>query len=434
MVRFTLLFTCLLTLTGPRATAQERLTPRRISAPIQERGTYHVATGTWLPRSAAASFASDVLYNNSAPAGYFFGATPTWDPVDEGRIPSTASSGIVGTADGYEVDCYSFAYCSNDPGSILQITVFLDLYAPCSDVDDGDVPLAGFLATGLPAGTPTGGQGCWTVAFDLSNTTLTFVMSGDGDGTWDNDANTDSFGWLCSYPTSTPTNGTGPIIAGNCAGGGSTSIPPKGFGTAFAGTPGATDATGLGTGDCFWIDANDGGVLTPNANGGCFFFGGCNNQTGSGANPWGGFYLLLFGTKKDEECGTRYCSSRVNQTGARAILTADCTDPGADLVLTSAPVPDTAGQFFYGPMMLGGALSLGDGLRCVGGMTSRVLPFINAGMMMQQPSTATFTVNYTAPYAVGLVGTQHFQHWFRSETSNGTGSGTSDAIAIDFGP
>ena len=65
-------------------------------------------------------------------------------------------------------------------------------------------------------------------------------------------------------------------------------------------------------------------------------------------------------------------------------------------------------------------------------MTQRLLPFINAGMMMQLPNTATFTVNYKAPYALGLFGTQHFQHWFRSSLASGSGFNTSDAIAITF--
>ena len=83
-------------------------------------------------------------------------------------------------------------------------------------------------------------------------------------------------------------------------------------------------------------------------------------------------------------------------------------------------------------MMLDDGTMLGEGLRCVGGMTSRLLPFITAGMMMQLPNTATFTVNYTAPCASGLTGTKYFQHWFRSGLTTGTGSNTSDALEITF--
>ena len=133
-----------------------------------------------------------------------------------------------------------------------------------------------------------------------------------------------------------------------------------------------------------------------------------------------------------EGCGVPFCSSLPNATGARAILTCTGEDPNTDLAFSASPVPNTIGMFFFGPMALGGAASLGDGLLCVGGMTTRITPFVNAGMMMQPPNTANLSVSYTAPYAVGLVGERHFQYWFRSGLSTGTGSNTSDAISITF--
>ncbi|MFT5052383.1 MAG: hypothetical protein ACI8QZ_003816 [Chlamydiales bacterium] len=133
-----------------------------------------------------------------------------------------------------------------------------------------------------------------------------------------------------------------------------------------------------------------------------------------------------------DECAcVSYCASLPNATGSAALLT--CSgDPGSSLVLTSTPVPNTTGQFFYGPMMLAGGSSLGDGLRCVGGATTRILPFVSAGMMMQAANTASISLNYTAPYASGLTGTQNFQYWFRSGLGTGTGSNTSNAIAVTF--
>ena len=126
-----------------------------------------------------------------------------------------------------------------------------------------------------------------------------------------------------------------------------------------------------------------------------------------------------------------YCVSTPNASGGAAVLT--CTGaPNSSLELTSTPVPNTTGQFFFGPMMLAGGSALGDGARCVGGSLTRILPFVNAGMMMQLANTATIAVNYTAPYASGLTGTKYFQHWFRSGLSTGTGSNTSDALEISF--
>lgn len=77
-------------------------------------------------------------------------------------------------------------------------------------------------------------------------------------------------------------------------------------------------------------------------------------------------------------------------------------------------------------------MSLGDGLRCVGGPTTRILPFVNAGMMMQAPNTVYQPIDYTTPYASGLTGDQNFQYWFRSGLATGAGSNTSDALTIQF--
>ena len=126
-----------------------------------------------------------------------------------------------------------------------------------------------------------------------------------------------------------------------------------------------------------------------------------------------------------------YCPSLPNATGSPAVLSFS-GDPSSSLVLTSAPVPNTSGQFFFGPMMLSGGSTLGDGVRCVGGVTTRLLPIVVAGMMMQPPNTATLTVNYTAPYAAGLTGRKYFQHWFRSGLDTGTGSNASSGLEISF--
>ena len=131
----------------------------------------------------------------------------------------------------------------------------------------------------------------------------------------------------------------------------------------------------------------------------------------------------------DPSCQS-YCSANPNATGSAATIT--CSgDPASSLVLTSTPVPNSLGQFFYGNMMLLGN-PFGDGFLCVGGMTQRIFPFVSAGMMMQPPNTATFAVDYAAPYATGLIGTRHFQHWFRSGLVTGAGFNTSDAVSVTF--
>ena len=142
----------------------------------------------------------------------------------------------------------------------------------------------------------------------------------------------------------------------------------------------------------------------------------------------GDSYLARWGC--DSPTCASFCSSLPNATGSPAELT--CSgEPGSSLTLTSAPVPDTTGQFLFGPTMLQGS-PFGDGLRCVGGTPRPLTPFVHAGMMMQPPNTATFVIDYAAPYASGLVGTQYFQHWFRSGLATGSGFNTSNGLAVTF--
>ena len=162
----------------------------------------------------------------------------------------------------------------------------------------------------------------------------------------------------------------------------------------------------------------------------------------NGIAPATGTYTLILSDSGATETGdynldfTRdgcvsFCASNPNATGFPALITCE-GDPNLNLTLTASPVPNTVGQFFFGPMMLSGSASLGDGLRCVGGASTRILPLVTAGMMMQAPNAAALSLDYTAPYAAGLSGTQHFQFWFRSGLQTGTGSNTSDGVSITF--
>ena len=109
---------------------------------------------------------------------------------------------------------------------------FYDHYGPCTDIDNASNPavvVAQFTAAGvLPGSSTSGVQSCWFVSFDLSNTTLAFVLSGDGDGTWDNDPLLDSFGWA-TIVNNTGLGGEGPLIAGACP----PQSPAPGVGTVF---------------------------------------------------------------------------------------------------------------------------------------------------------------------------------------------------------
>ena len=119
MLRSSLFSSSALALLCVVASAQSALTPQKITAPIKDRGTYHLATGTWTRANPSVNFNSDVLFNNSARTGYFFGTTAGWNTVDHGRIPSltspTSPTSVTGTFDRYTIDCFQIGYCSNIP-------------------------------------------------------------------------------------------------------------------------------------------------------------------------------------------------------------------------------------------------------------------------------------------------------------------------------
>jgi len=440
MLRSSLFSSSALALLCVTASAQSTLTPQKITAPIKDRGTYHLATGTWTRTSPSNNFNSEVLFNNTAVSGYFFGTTAGFNTVDHGRIPSTSSpagpDSVAGNADIYTIDCFQIGYCSNIPaagGGVDFVINFYDGYGPCTDVDaPGAGAVAGFFGTGLAGGTPASTQGCWTASFDLANTTVTFTLGGDADGTWDNVANADSFGWGLDMTNATSANGTGPFIAGNCPVGGVT-VPQRGFGTKFGGVSGATDATGLGTNDFFWIDsAILGSSMSPN--GGCFFFGGCTpGVVGPAHNPYGGYWLQLFGTKgAGAPTGTAYCSSTINASGSQAVMS--FSGGTQSLVLTVDGLPNGSGQLFSGSMGFEtpGMAMLGDGPLCAAMNVVRINPILSAGMMMQSANQVSLALVYTAPYASSLSGLRYFQHWFRSTLGTGTGSNGSSGIKVTF--
>ena len=91
---------------------------------------------------------------------------------------------------------------------------FYDCYAACSSAAL-PAPTAAFNLVNVPAGSAVGSIGCWLITFDLANTTLAFNLGGDCNGTYDNLASTDNFGW--SWTQSIPTTGSnaGPILAGD---------------------------------------------------------------------------------------------------------------------------------------------------------------------------------------------------------------------------
>jgi hypothetical protein len=383
--------------------AGSRLLP--VTAPLRRAGVYHVATGTWTRNASLANVTGpDTIYNNTCYVVYYAPQIVGEKWQHRSRVPSrsgpTTPSVFWGTArndeapgchDSYTVDGFEFAYCSSAVSGVGYLEEFANSYTQCGHSDM--VPDYSFPVTGLPGGTPSGGQKCWIVDIDLSSTTPPFVLSADGDGTYVGPSTLEQFGWSFGrIGPFTPGDSTGPLVAGNF-----TYVPHMGTGTPCSGTDGtiwdnpivlAEEGTGMASNDFFRATAT-----SPIAyNGpGCYDFGG---------NPHADFWLKLFA---DAQCPpvtplTDYCFP--GEGGIHACTTCSPANPpaahgrgcdnfgqvtgGAQLVATGASrvSQDTivlTSQFENNTaltvLMQGTAttnLVYGAGVRCVGGLLKRL--------------------------------------------------------------
>ncbi len=129
--------------------------------------------------------------------------------------------------------------------------------------------------------------------------------------------------------------------------------------------------------------------------------------------------------------GTSYCTANPNSTGAPAAISAEGSDSvsAADLTLTSKPVPNQPGIFFYAPNQI--QVPFGNGFLCVGGGIAR-LPVLFAS-----EHVATFTLDFGSLPAIGQINpgdTWNFQHWYRDPAGGGAAFNTSDGVSISFTP
>ena len=441
------------------ASAQDTLQVTK-TGPIKNAGVYHMASKTWTRNpGGAANFGPDTVYANDAGSGYFWwdpaggwggGALDTdgnpmpSETLDEGRIPRTynadgvpwtplgSGSGGVGTSGdpgaigagiggytgladhaGYVVDGFEFSYCADDLSADFSYHHdFIESYTICGGGVGIDVPGSMATRTGgydgggvdLPNGTLPGGTGvagsfaCWIVTIDLQNTTIEWLMEGDGgDQNWDGSFATDNFGWehtMSGVLASTPTtfNGAGAVVTlGSFAGpilAGDASWVFRGEGTYYNVIPanvgpgadvvgvghtnpvtGTLAGTGLGNDfDAFQWNAGPGA--------GCYWFGGYVNPNGpfNPQSPPGDFWLKLYAEAADKDfLGTvdSACATTVNSTGVRARISlvggsgAACGD--VDLAFHVDRVP--VNQFGYlafstGSNTTGGGITSGSGKIC----------------------------------------------------------------------
>jgi len=215
------------------------------------------------------------------------------------------------------------------------------------------VPDVTFNVTGLPPGTSTGGQLCWTVDVDLDGAGTSFTLQADGDGTYLGPSTSETFGYSQGPTTASMTTAqaTGPIMVGNFTWTGGPAHPNL---QPCSGTDGtiwdspinlAESGTGMASNDFF---RSTGATVFPSGPG-CYTFGGA----GSAQNQHSDFWLKLFsnanctpaspmvqncfpGTGSVINCP---CGQPANATGGCANFGATATSGGR---LTASGTPSLA--------------------------------------------------------------------------------------------
>lgn len=433
LLRFTLSAAGAMVLAGS-AFAQQGLQPKPVTAPVKDAGVYHVATGTWTRGVSAVALAGpEVIYDNTCTVGFYVGLPAGSDNLDGGRLPSTSSpsntNSLTGLYDDYEVNGFSVGYCSFEPLVTSLGIGFFDCYAECANAGAGyPSPTAAFNLVNVPAGTAVGSIGCWLITFDLANTTLAFNMGGDCNGTYDNVASTDNFGW--SWTQSIPTTGSnaGPLLAGDPLGLFNASCGGVGGNTTFAG---AVAAPGSGIGNLDQFEAA--GTLT-----GCFWFGGY-----SAANPYAGFFFQMQGDAGNvtaDNTGNAYCfgdgtgatcpCAAFGQTGEGCLNTtgtngATLTGSGNASISADTFQLDVAGVPGAKPgIVLRGINQIsnpvGDGILCAAGQSARSQVQITSNGATTYANFAGAAFGASA-YAPGTA--TNYAFWYRDPGNACTGSG-----------
>jgi len=439
-----------LLLASPDLVAQatsERLLP--VSSPVRDAGTYHLSTGAWTRAQASVAFSGpEVLYDNTCTTGYFNGLDPGQGMVDSGRLPSVASGGL---ADVYSINGFETAYCSYESSPITIQVSFWDCYESCDDVYDlpSTPPVAQFALSGMPAGGPSGSQGCWVVSIDLTNTSLDFTLGGDCDGALDGDSSLDNFTWIWTVPGGTTgTVGSGPQLGGDPAQAFNPSCGGVGDGTTFPGYDPALPGTGLGNLDQFTVLPCTTFVC------GCYWFGGYSGANGAstpGSNPWSGYYLELLGEGlPPPNTGTSTCDAAGGHCPctSNGLAGSGCPNsfgPGARLVGSgNAAVTDDSFELTVEAaaagkpgLVLAGTVDLSPGissvpdsagLLCVGGSTARgEVVFTDAQGAAPLPTFQGGLYGQAANVTPGSTAVYTF--WYRDP---GTACAPNDTPAADF--
>ncbi len=439
--------------------AQQNLSSRLmpITAPIQHLGVYHVATGTWTRNATIAHIAGpDIIYNNTCSEVYFgvmnsgeewqhrsripSPSGPTWPSVFYGAPRNDEAPGCLTS---YTVDGFQVAYCSGlIGGGITWRHKFASNYRECALSDM--VPDYTFTITGLPGGTATGAEQCWILDVDTNVTTPAFVLSADGDGTYDGSTYglNDQFGWGNgpTAPAFTIYAYTGPIVAGNytwLGGAGGPLTPCTGTDGTIWDAPInlAEEGTGMSGNDFFRITGP-----TPQVPAGCYVFQG---------TPYPDLHLKLFA---NTGCPTASPMVDFCLPGQNGVIACPCNNPptgtgmgcsnfvpwangscllyatgiaslAADsLTFTSMGENSTSLTIFLqGTASIPTGVVYGAGVRCVSGILKRLYTGVAYGWIrrpgLSDPDVHTRSATLGNP--IGAGETRYYMTYYRDPAAAG---------------
>lgn len=221
---------------------------RRVTTPVVDAGTLHLANGVWTPADETTQAPGATVFNNDAAQPYYLALRSGEEVADFGRIPgATPIAPMVGSEHGQTVDGFQFAYTTRERrGRFGYIVSFFDNYS------SGDSPLerepvAVIELMDLPGAPRAGEPASYKVTVNLRFSPYDFILGRDEEG-----GGADArFGWSLSC-TNTRHGAGGPILAGDPLG----DFGPAaatGDGTSFNANVGAP-GTGLGSEDAFWAE------------------------------------------------------------------------------------------------------------------------------------------------------------------------------------
>jgi hypothetical protein len=160
-----------------------------------------------------------------------------------------------------------------------------------------------------------------------------------------------------------------------------------------------------------------------------------------------GYMDVLSASRHDDEIawypnlgpcgGTTYCVTSPNTSGPGAhIFSSGEAAIAANTFTLEAigAVPSQVAIFYYGTEAT--SAPFGEGVRCVGGLTTRLLP----PLFIDGAGTAERHVDFTSPPASVGTGhitsgsTWHFQFWYRDPGGGPVGFNFSDALEVTFCP